>query len=67
MKKNYFLLTLLFFTGSLIYSQCTLNLRMYDDYGDGWNNNTITVTADTIPIIVDKIFFKNDFILFFLG
>ena len=53
MKKNYFLLTLLFFTGSLIYSQCTLNLRMYDDYGDGWNNNTITVTVNGTAVLTN--------------
>ncbi len=53
MKKNYFLLTLLFFTGSLIYSQCTLNLRMYDDYGDSWNNNTLTVTVNGTAVLTN--------------
>ena len=28
------------------------------------DNNTITITADTIPIIVDKIFLKNVFIMY---
>jgi len=28
------------------------------------DNNTIIITADTIPTIVDKIFFKNIFITY---
>ena len=51
MKKNYFLLILLILVGNLMYSQCTLNLRMYDDYGDSWNGNTITVTVNGTAVL----------------
>ena len=51
MKKNYFLTLLVFLMAQITYSQCTMNLRMYDDYGDGWNGNTMTVTVNGSAVI----------------
>ena len=32
---------------------CALNLRMYDDYGDSWNNNTLTVTVNGTAVLTN--------------
>ena len=51
MKK--FLFSLLFLIPFLTFSQdCTqLYVYMIDDYGDGWNGNTLAINNDSVTLL----------------
>ncbi|HBG70562.1 MAG: hypothetical protein A2W93_06145 [Bacteroidetes bacterium GWF2_43_63] len=42
-----------FTTSATICSACTHTIRLTDDYGDGWNGGTITVTVNGVPVLTN--------------
>lgn len=42
-----------FTTSATICSACTHTIRLTDEYGDGWNGGTITVTVNGVPVLTN--------------